>query len=562
MILRCLFACCEVLLAMTAVQESPQSTRDWFWTVPLVTSAYNTVTSVYEGARDRNALTRLTLGTVESSVKLAGRCASPIVHQLESKLEKPLYAVDAFALKKLQELEASYPVIKKPSDEVLTQGKGVLMDTWQKGSHKVSKYPGAKLVGNGISVGSTVIGSTIKMGQQGINGTINAGRRTINTANDLVGRGVDRCLNATEVVVKYILPEEQEKSTMDEPLISSSTDNAKKERHRRRQERRKRREMRRAHRLSKTWAGRLERAQDIVCTTVDRTSDKMYEYMEWPIEHWDFVKTLRVAKAAATAYEMLEEYSEEARDCLKALNPLKAKEKKINLLTDDDDEEEEEIGVLEKLTTLACMVGAGVVYLPLHMATRSCELALILYDAAKDVPVTTTAMNYLGYGKEAVSISKSPPSQSKVSTMVKALVGFPIHVAVQAYEKTCGVSMYVLSKGQAISVVIRDESKEISMETVMMWMIRLKDLVTVVFLVYLEYAKLAIWGYGDEAVSVTKNAPSQSFTVVMNQQGDTPVIEDQHSDNDHTESSGDEESSDHDEPEHQSEDDNQSEDDD
>lgn len=27
-------------------------------------------------------------------------------------------AVDSYALKKLQELEASYPVIKKPSDEV------------------------------------------------------------------------------------------------------------------------------------------------------------------------------------------------------------------------------------------------------------------------------------------------------------------------------------------------------------------------------------------------------------------------------------------------------------
>lgn len=50
---------------------------------------------------------------------------------------------------------------------------------------------------------------------------------------------------------------------------------------------------------------------------------------------------LRVAKAAATAYEILEEYAEEARDCLNALNPLKAKEKKINLLTDDDEEEEE-----------------------------------------------------------------------------------------------------------------------------------------------------------------------------------------------------------------------------
>ena len=75
--------------AMTTVQESPQSTRDWFWTIPLATSAYNTVTSVYEGARDKNALTRFTIGTVESSVKLAGRCASPIVQTLENKFEKP-----------------------------------------------------------------------------------------------------------------------------------------------------------------------------------------------------------------------------------------------------------------------------------------------------------------------------------------------------------------------------------------------------------------------------------------------------------------------------------------
>ena len=165
-------------------------------------------------------MTRFTIGTVESSVKLAGRCASPIVNRLENKLEKPLSAVDAFALKKLQALEASYPVIKKPSDEVLTEGKGVLMDTWEKGSQKVSKCTGAKVIGTSISVGSTVIGSTIKMGQQGINGTINVGRRSINAANNVVGRGVDRCLNVTEVVVKYFIPEEQEKSTMDdEPLL-------------------------------------------------------------------------------------------------------------------------------------------------------------------------------------------------------------------------------------------------------------------------------------------------------------------------------------------------------
>lgn len=105
-----------------------------------------------------------------------------------------------------------------------------------------------------------------------------------------------------------------------------------------------------------TWGGRFERSQDIVYSAMDRTGDKVYEYLEWSIEHLEFVKTvscsicwccsvlmlplqLRVAKAAATAYEMLLDYSEEAVDQLKALNPLK--EKKINLLTDSDDDEEE-----------------------------------------------------------------------------------------------------------------------------------------------------------------------------------------------------------------------------
>lgn len=42
-----------------------------------------------------------------------------------------------------------------------------------------------------------------------------------------------------------------------------------------------------------TWAGRLERTQDLMYTAVDRTSDRVYEYLEWPVEHWEFVKTVR-----------------------------------------------------------------------------------------------------------------------------------------------------------------------------------------------------------------------------------------------------------------------------
>ena len=55
----------------------------------------------------------------------------------------------------------------------------------------------------------------------------------------------------------------------------------------------------------------------------------------------------------------------------------------------------------------------------------------------------------------------------------------------------------------------------------------------------------------------TSESSSQTFTVMINQQGDAPaVIEDvHHSNSEHSESSSDEGSSDHDEPEHRSEDD-------
>lgn len=51
----------------------------------------------------------------------------------------------------------------------------------------------------------------------------------------------------------------------------------------------------------------------------------------------------------------------------------------------------------------------------------------------------------------------------------------------------------------------------------------------------------------------TSESSSQTFTVMINQQGDTPVTH--HSNSEHSESSSDEGSSDHDEPEHRSDDD-------
>ena len=142
------------------------------------------------------------------------------------------------------------------------------MGTWQRSSQRVADYQAVKLIGSGISAGGTVVGSTIKLGQQGINCTINAGRRSINAANNLVRMGVDRCLDVTEAVVKYVLPEQEDKDPLDEPLLSSSpTDNAKKERRRRRQQRRQRRELRKARR-SRLLKSESKTSLSNYCTSV------------------------------------------------------------------------------------------------------------------------------------------------------------------------------------------------------------------------------------------------------------------------------------------------------
>ena len=46
-----------------------------------------------------------------------------------------------------------------------------------------------------------------------------------------------------------------------------------------------------------------------------------------------------MARAAATAYEVILEYLEDAGERIMDLNPLKLKQKKPNLLIDDDEDE-------------------------------------------------------------------------------------------------------------------------------------------------------------------------------------------------------------------------------
>ena len=75
---------------------------------------------------------------------------------------------------------------------------------------------------------------------------------------------------------------------------------------------------------------------------------------------------------------------------------------------------------------------------------------------------------------------------NSVQTVGGALVAFPVHLVVQAYELAFGITVFVASRGRAISIKVYDESKEISIETVITRVTGLKDTIIRIIMSYVR----------------------------------------------------------------------------
>jgi hypothetical protein len=157
-------------------------------------------------------------------------------------------------------LEAKYPSLKKPTEEVISDTKEVVGNVWKSGSERLSNLPGAGLVGASYNAGKTAVVSTTDRVKGAYTGTVdtvssgytsgkerlssgynygkealasgyNSGKEALASgytagkdyvvdgikssssyvsetrAGHLVGRGVGRILITTDSVVEYVLPE-------------------------------------------------------------------------------------------------------------------------------------------------------------------------------------------------------------------------------------------------------------------------------------------------------------------------------------------------------------------
>ena len=134
-------------------------------------------------------------------------------------------AVDAFTVHQLLKLEEKVPAIKKqPSEvmEMLQEGRDAVYTRLSNGKQTVYTQisDGKQAISTRLNSGKEAVASTIASGKDALYTRLQSGSEALAStrAGAMVGYGVDRTLSATENVVDYLLPSEEN----EDELLSES----------------------------------------------------------------------------------------------------------------------------------------------------------------------------------------------------------------------------------------------------------------------------------------------------------------------------------------------------
>ncbi|CAH1788113.1 unnamed protein product [Owenia fusiformis] len=94
-------------------------------TYPMVSSALGQLTNAYEATKNSNNLVKSTLEMAENGVKGVAQHTAPIVDKLQPQVSK----LNSIGVNSLERLEKTFPVVKAPTDEVLSNTKQIYDST-------------------------------------------------------------------------------------------------------------------------------------------------------------------------------------------------------------------------------------------------------------------------------------------------------------------------------------------------------------------------------------------------------------------------------------------------
>ncbi|NXL80296.1 PLIN3 protein, partial [Leptocoma aspasia] len=191
---------------LTLSPSGPQSIGTRVANLPLVSSAYDMVSSAYTCTKESHPYVRSVCDVAEKGVKTLTAAAVSGAQPLLTRLEPQISTANEFACKGLDKLEEKLPILQQPPQKIISDTKLLVTSTvtGARDDAVSSTVAGAKDAVTSRVTG--VVDMTKGAVQGGVELTRSAVSSSVSTVGQMVASGVGSVLGKSEELVDHYLP--------------------------------------------------------------------------------------------------------------------------------------------------------------------------------------------------------------------------------------------------------------------------------------------------------------------------------------------------------------------
>ncbi|NWH41050.1 PLIN3 protein, partial [Chloropsis hardwickii] len=192
---------------LTLSPSGPQNIGTRVANLPLVSSAYDMVSSAYTCTKESHPYVRSVCDAAEKGVKTLTAAAVSGAQPLLTRLEPQISTANEFACKGLDKLEEKLPILQQPPQKIISDTK-LLVTSTVTGARDVltSTVAGAKDADAVTTRVTGVMDMTKGAVQGGVELTRSAVSSGVSTVGQMVASGVGSVLGKSEELVDHYLP--------------------------------------------------------------------------------------------------------------------------------------------------------------------------------------------------------------------------------------------------------------------------------------------------------------------------------------------------------------------
>ncbi|XP_041116584.1 perilipin-2-like isoform X2 [Polyodon spathula] len=181
------------------VVEPQQNVLARMASLPLVSSTYDMVSTVYCNTKENHPYIKSVCEVAENSVKTITSVALTSAMPIIQKLEPQIAIANSFACRSLDKIEEKWPILHQPSDKIVANAKDAVTTTVTGAKETVSFT-----ITGVLDMTKGAVQESVEMTKAVVNGSVNTvmGSRVVK----MVSTGVDTALSRSESLVDMYLP--------------------------------------------------------------------------------------------------------------------------------------------------------------------------------------------------------------------------------------------------------------------------------------------------------------------------------------------------------------------